>query len=574
MSGGFKSNVETNWYGSYADMPKSLDYPDYSLYESIVKSASKYPDNISYDYFGVKVSYKKFLEQIDLAANSFLELGIKKGDKVTICMPNTPEAIISFYALNKIGAISNMIHPLSAENEIKYYLQVSESVAVLTIDIAFNKFKNIICETKVQHIIVASPSDSMSKTMKFLYRLTQDTVKVPKSKNILSWKQFVKLGKNSTLNVNEHTDGSYPAAILYSGGTTGKPKGIVLSNLNFNSLALQGLVFAKVTNEDSILALMPIFHGFGLGVCIHTVQSFGATSILIPKFDLGNFHKLFNKYKPTVLAGVPSLWESMIKNENMESIDLSYLKIVISGGDSLSVSLKRRMDQFLADHGASIQVREGYGLTECVTGTCLNPSHKCKEGSVGIPYPDTYYKIVKPNTTEKVGVNEEGEICLSAPTVMLEYLKEPEETDNVLKVHDDGLKWLHTGDLGYMDDEGWVYFKTRIKRLIISNGYNIYPEHLENILDSHPLIHVSTVIGIPHVYKKQVPKAFIVLKNDVVLSEEVKNSIVDYCKKNLAQYAMPYDFEYMDELPKTLVNKVDYIKLKDTTLEKIGGVAK
>ena len=257
------------------------------------------------------------------------------------------------------------------------------------------------------------------------------------------------------------------------------------------------------------------------------------------------------------------------KNKNLQDADLSYIKCAISGGDSLSVSLKRRMDQFLKDHGATIQVREGYGLTECVTGTCLNPVHESREGSVGIPYPDTFYKIVKPGTKEKVAIGEEGEICLSAPTVMLEYLNEPAETANVLKVHDDGLKWLHTGDLGYMDEDGWIYFKLRIKRLIVSSGYNIYPQQLENIIDAHPYVHVSSVIGIPHPYKIQVAKAFIVLKNDVKVSEEVKNSIRDYCKKNLAKFAMPYEFEYRDELPKTLVNKVDYTRLERESIEKL-----
>ncbi len=562
-------NIDTRWYGSYEDMPKSLEYPDYSLYEAIVQSTMKYPKNIAYNYFGVKVNYMDFLKQIDDAAKSFKKLGIKKGDKVTICMPNTPEAIITFYALNKIGAIANMVHPLSAQNEIKHYLKVSESVAVLTIDLAYNIFKRISCETMVRNIIVATPSESMPKYMKVLYRLTQPKVEVSEDKNTITWNDFIKLGKKISYDTNENTDGQYPAAILYSGGTTGKPKGIVLSNLNFNALALQGLAFAGASKEDSLLAIMPIFHGFGLGVCVHTVFSLGASNILIPRFEVKKFHKLLKKYKPTFLAGVPSLWESMIKNKYMESVDLSYLKVVISGGDSLSVSLKRRMDQFLKDHGATIQVRECYGLTECVTGTCLNPVHMCKEGSVGIPYPDTFYKIVKPGTTEKVAIGEEGEICLSAPTVMLEYLNEPEETANVLKVHEDGLKWLHTGDLGYMDEEGWIFFKLRIKRLIVSNGYNIYPQQLENIIDAHPYVHVSTVIGIPHPFKIKVPKAFIVLKNDVVATEEVKNSIRDYCKKNLAKYAIPYEFEYRDELPKTLVNKVDYTLLEKESIAKL-----
>ncbi len=562
------SKVKTPWYGSYEDIPKHLDYPDYSLYESIRRVCEKFSENIAYDYFNRKVTFKHFLKDIDTAAKSYVAIGVKKGDKVTIVMPNTPESIISFYALNKIGAIPNMVHPLSSQNEIKHYIELSKSVAILTIDATFSTVYSIVPGTTIQNIIVASPSNSM-RYMKPVYKATQITSnRIPREKGIIKWWRFMRLAKKVKRGVDAYTDESYPAAILYSGGTTGKPKGIVLSNLNFNSLALQGVQFAKANSEDRLLAIMPIFHGFGLGVCIHTVLSVGGQSILIPRFDNKNFHKLLRKHKPTFLAGVPTLWEVMIKNPKMKDADLSFLKVMISGGDSLSISLKRRMDAFLKEHNSDIQVREGYGLTECVSGTCLNPSHMNKEGSVGIPYPDTYYKIVKAGTSEEVPYGEEGEICLSAPTVMLEYLDEPEETENTLKIHDDGLTWLHTGDLGSMDEEGWVYFKLRIKRMIVSNGYNIYPQQLENVIDAHPNVSVSTVIGIPDKNKREVAKAFIVLKNGVEPTDEVKQNIYNYCKQNIAKYALPKEFEYRDELPKTLVNKVDYTRLKEESMKK------
>ena len=560
------SKVKTPWYGSYEDIPEHLDYPDYSIYETIRRTCEKYPNEIAYDYFNRKVTYGDFLKEIDMIAKSFVAIGVKKGDKVTLVMPNTPEAIISFYALNKIGAISNMVHPLSSQNEIRHYIELSKSVAVLTIDATFATVYNIVPGTTVQNIIVASPSNSMIY-MKPIYKTTQLTSnRIPREKGIIKWWRFRRLGRKVDYGVDEYTDGSYPATILYSGGTTGKPKGIVLSNLNFNALALSSLTFVKIGVGDKILAIMPIFHGFGLGVCVHTCMSVGAQSILIPRFDNKKFHKLLKKHKPTVLAGVPTLWEAMINNPKMKNMDLSFLKIMISGGDSLSVSLKHKMDAFLKEHNADIQVMEGYGLTECVTGSCLNPQYRCKDGSVGIPYPDIFYKIVKPNTCKDIPYGEEGEICLSGPTVMLEYLDEPEETANTLKVHEDGLTWLHTGDLGHMDEEGWVYFKLRIKRMIVSNGYNIYPSQLENIIDAHPNVSVSTVIGIPHPYKREVAKAFIVLKDGIEPTDEVKQNIYNYCKQNIAKYALPKEFEYRDELPKTLVNKVDVIRLREESI--------
>lgn len=560
------SKVKTPWYGSYEDIPEHLDYPDYSIYETIRRTCEKYPNEIAYDYFNRKVTYGDFLKEIDMIAKSFVAIGVKKGDKVTLVMPNTPEAIISFYALNKIGAISNMVHPLSSQNEIRHYIELSKSVVVLTIDATFATVYNIVPGTTVQNIIVASPSNSMIY-MKPVYKATQLTSnRIPREKGIIKWWRFRRLGRKVDYGVDEYTDGSYPATILYSGGTTGKPKGIVLSNLNFNALALSSLTFVKIGVGDKILAIMPIFHGFGLGVCVHTCMSVGAQSILIPRFDNKKFHKLLKKHKPTVLAGVPTLWEAMINNPKMKNMDLSFLKIMISGGDSLSVSLKHKMDAFLKEHNADIQVMEGYGLTECVTGSCLNPQYRCKDGSVGIPYPDIFYKIVKPNTCKEIPYGEEGEICLSGPTVMLEYLDEPEETANTLKVHEDGLTWLHTGDLGHMDEEGWVYFKLRIKRMIVSNGYNIYPSQLENIIDAHPNVSVSTVIGIPHPYKREVAKAFIVLKDGIEPTDEVKQNIYNYCKQNIAKYALPKEFEYRDELPKTLVNKVDVIRLREESI--------
>jgi len=561
-----KSTIKTPWFSSYGTIPKHLNYPDHSLYETVVKTAKQYPDNISYNYYGTKVTYSQFIKQIDEASYSFKKIGINKGDKVTICMPNTPESIIAFYALNKIGAIANMVHPLSSENEIKYYLDISDSIAVIAINISAEKISHIIDDTKVKYSIIVSPKDSMPKALGMGYYITKGRkVKTPKKlRYSMSWKQFIDLGKDNVCDCNEHTKADYPAAILYSGGTTGKSKGIVLSNLNFNAVAVSGSAACETFKTgDSLLAIMPIFHGFGLGICIHTVQMLGGTSILLPQFSAKEFHKLLLKYKPNVIAGVPTLWEALLKNPKLKGVDLSFIKIVISGGDALSVPLKRRIDEFLHEHNANIQVREGYGLTECVTGTCLTPKDMYKEGSIGIPYPDTYYKIVTPQTQIEVPYGTDGEICISGPTVMTEYLKEPKETAHTLQIHEDGHLWLHTGDLGNMDNQGWIYFKQRLKRMIISNGYNIYPQTIENVIDSHPMVLMSTVIGIPHPYKVQVAKAYIVLQKGIELTEEVKKSIYEHCEKNISKYAMPYEFEYRDSLPKTKIGKIAYTVLEE-----------
>lgn len=555
--------INTSWYKSYGHIPPHLEYPDNSIWELIQDTASTYPKNITYDYFGTTINYTEFMKKIRECAKAFKALGIKQKDRVTICMPNTPEAVISFYALNMIGAIANMIHPLSAENEMKFYLNFSESKIMLAIDISCEKINNIINETKLEKVIIASAKDSMPNLTGIGYWLLQGrkTKKIQNSKFIY-YKDFIKQGEDWDQSYEIKGKGNDPAVILYSGGTTGEPKGILLSNLNFNSLAIQGLTMCDcIVSTDSILSIMPIFHGFGLGVCIHTALYAGAKAILLPQFSVKNFHKLLIKYKPNVMAGVPTLYEALLRNKHMDKIDLSHLKCVISGGDSLSVSLKKKIDQFLKEHNSNIQIREGYGLTECVTGTCLTLKDTYIEGSMGIPYPDTYYKIVNPETHDELPFNETGEICLSGPTVMLGYINNPKETAHTLQTHNDGLVWLHTGDLGTMDENGFIYFKQRLKRMIISSGYNIYPQNIENVIDSHSDVLYSTVIGVKDSYKGQRVKAFVVLKDGIKPTDEVQDSIKQHCYMNIAKYAIPKEFEFRDSLPKTLVGKVAFNKL-------------
>jgi long-chain acyl-CoA synthetase len=360
-----------------------------------------------------------------------------------------------------------------------------------------------------------------------------------------------------------------PAVILYSGGTTGVTKGILLSNLNFNALAKQIIATNPVFQPgDTMLAVMPLFHGFGLGVSIHSMLASGGCCILVPRFTAESYANLIIKHRCNFIAGVPTLYEALLRQPVMKGADLSCLKGVFSGGDSLSVELKKRFDAFLKDHHANVVVREGYGTTECVTASCLTPLHLAKEGSIGQPFPDTFYKIVRPGTQEEVPYGEDGEICLAGPTVMMEYVGHPEETAQTLQTHADGKTWVHTGDLGYMDTEGFIYFKQRIKRMIITSGYNVYPSQLENILDAHELVQMSCIIGIPDPVKIQRVKAFVMLKDGCEPSEENKAILLDYCRKNMAKYAIPYDIEFRDQLPKTLVGKVAYRVLEEEEAER------
>lgn len=561
-----KTTAKAPWIPFLGGTPASLNYFQGTMFEAVEKIAEKYPNNVAFDFMGKSTTYRTLVREIETCAKALKTIGVREGDKVTIAMPNCPQAIQMFYAVNLVGGICNMIHPLSAEKEIEFYLNESESVTAITLDQFYNKFENIRKNTKVVNIIIASVKDELSRTVKAGYMLTEGrkVKKIPSDAPVIRWKDFLRLSHHCFYNYKVERKATDPAVILYSGGTTGTTKGILLSNLNFNALGQQVIAANPMFRPgDKMLAAMPLFHGFGLGVCVHTMLSQGGRCILIPRFTAQTYAKQITKYKCNFIAGVPTLYEALLRLESMEKADLSSLKGVFSGGDSLSVELKKKFDAFLYDHHANIQIREGFGLTECVTASCLTPPHMFKEGSIGVPFPDTYYKIVEPGTDKELPYGEEGEILIAGPTVMMEYIKHPEETAATLRKHDDGLTWIYTGDLGMMDNEGFIYFRGRAKRMIISSGYNIYPGQLENIIDAHELVHMSCVIGVPDPYKMQKVKAFIMLKPGVSSGDETKEKILAYCRKNIAKYAMPYDIEFRAELPKTLVGKVAYRVLEE-----------
>ena len=445
----------------YGVVPEHLQYPDCTMYEAVERCAQKYPSYPAYVFMGRKTSYRALVAEINLCARALKAIGVRPGDKITMAMPNCPQAVTMFYAINLVGATANMIHPLSSENEIEFYLKESGSLFAVTLDQFYHKFEAIRQNVTLDNIILASIPDALSRPVRVGYMLTEGRkqARIPKDAPVLRWHEFLRRG-----------------------------------------LAYHWRYKAEKKAQDEAV-------------------------------------------------------------------------ILYSGGDSLSVELKKRFDKFLFDHHATIQVREGYGLTECVTASCLTPYHISREGSIGIPFPDTYYKIVEHGTQKEVPYGTEGEICLSGPTVMMGYLHHPEETAQTLQTHEDGLTWVHTGDLGYMDPDGFVYFRQRLKRMIVTSGYNVYPSQMENILDAHELVQMSCVIGVPDPLKMQKVKAFVMLKPGVPANEETKAVLMAYIRKNVAKYALPYDIEFRAELPKTLVGKVAYRVLEEEELKKLSETA-
>ena len=563
------------WLKYYGNTPASLDYPHKTMYQMVAAAARRKPDHIAYVFMGKKTTYREFLGRIHAAAKGLYKMGIRQGDKVTICMANTPQALDCFYALNYLGAVPNMIHPLSAAQEIAFYLNFSKSKAILTLDQFYYKVAGIL--PQLEHpteILIARVAEELPLPLSVLYPMTKGAraiKKLPKTGYTL-WQDMVKAGKDVALEPEKGTCEDC-GAILYSGGTTGTTKGIMLSNLNFNALALQTIAASGFTMEEisdmKMLSVMPVFHGFGLGIGIHTPLIAGGTCVLIPQFNVKTYAHTLVKQKPNLIPGVPTLFEALLRAEDLENADLSFLRGIFSGGDSLSPELKKKVDAFLKAHGCSEQIREGYGTTECVTASCLTPKDYARAGSIGVPFPDTFYKIVEPGTTNEVEPNIEGEICISGPTVMLGYMDNPEETRQTLRRHYDGRIWLHTGDLGHMDQDGFVYFRQRIKRMIVTSGYNVYPSQLENIIDANEKVLMSCVIGVKDPYRVQKVKAYVVPMPGVEPTEELKKEILEYCSGRIAKYAMPREIEFRKELPKTLVGKVAYRVLEEEANAKV-----
>ena len=567
---GIKRKPKAPWGKFYQKKHMNIIVPNENIYEYLYRHAQGYLDNTAIEYFGTKVTYRNFLKKIDACYKAFKGQGVRKGDVVSIISANVPEALYSFYALNRIGAVCNMLHPLLSENEIKDILNKYSTAIVVAMDITYSKLKNIIKDTEVYKTIIISAKDSMNFITKLGYELTQGykVEKPRKSDNYVYYKDFIRTYDNYALDEESKTGKDFPAAILQSGGSTGIPKGIVLSNGNFNSATIQAkIALPDLDSNDIILGIMPIFHGFGLEVSINDAFCVGAKVVLVPTFKANEFDKLLTKYKPSVLVGVPTLFEAMTNNPRMKNVDLSNLKYVIAGGDSFNKNKVDMINDFLHTHGAKTNFTQGFGMTEAVAAVSFDLKYASRPGSIGIPWPGTYVKIVKPGTDDEVPYGTDGEICISGPTVMLGYYNDEKETNNALRIHKDGNIWLHSGDIGVMDKDGFITYKQRLKRMIISSGYNVYPSQIEEVLERHPAVLDSSVIGVPHPYKVEVAKAYIVLKKGYHDSISLRNELKELCEKNLAKYSIPKEWEFRKSLPKTIVGKVDFRKLQEENMK-------
>jgi len=556
------------WLDYYADTPHSIDYPEITMYDALMQSVSRVPDKIAWDFMGTQCTYAGFSTYVDQCADAMSGLGLKQGDTVTISMPTTPQGIICFYAVNKLGAKASMIHPLSTESEIEFYLNLSGSTMALTLDAFYGKFNAVMDRTPCKRLILTKIGDFLSPVKKFGFWLTKGRKipRVPEDTRVSSWQEI--MTRSWPGKAKARMDPDDTAVILYSGGTTGKPKGIMLSNMNFICEGMMVAAWGNLDATDAILAILPIFHGFGLGVCINAAFMGGAKSILVPQFTPEIVAKLIKTKKPSFIIGVPTLYAALCKNKDFKQAKLSCLKAAFCGADTLPQTVKEEFEAVVKHQGGSVKLLEGYGLTEAVTAVMAMPMNTFRADSIGVPFPDMDAKIVRPDTTRTADLGQDGEICLSGPAVMKGYLNQKKETEKTLKIHDDGKTWLHTGDIAHQDEDGFFYFKLRQKRMIKSSGMNVYPAQVEDLLYQHPKVEEACVIGVPDPDQVERVKAFVV-KADGVKDDEasLEKELIDHCRQQLIKWSCPRTIEFRSKLPTTLVGKVAFKVLKDEELE-------
>jgi long-chain acyl-CoA synthetase len=546
------------WLRFYGKVPASLAYPEITLYEAVAATAARVPDAIAWDFLDTASTYRELLRSIDACANFLAALGLKAGERMLISMPTSPQGVIAFYAANKLGAVPALIHPLSTAPEIEHYLNASGARIALTLDAFYGRFAAVKPALPLQTLILARIPDYLSPLKKFGFWLTKGRgiPAVPKDARVRWWSELMQGDRPEAPRGGTTTRDA--AAILFSGGTTGVPKGIVLSNRNFIAEGMQAAAWCGMGEGHSILALLPIFHGFGLGVCVNAAFMVGGKSILVPMFSAEIASKLLRSKRPNLLVGVPTLYDALARDPSLAKADLSCLRGTFSGADTLPRPVKERFEKLVAQGGGRVKLLEGYGLTEAVTGIMATPLDEYREGSIGIPFPDMLAKICRVGTAEELPPGEEGEICVHGPAVMLGYLDDPEATRETLKAHADGRTWLHTGDLGRMDADGFFYFTVRAKRMIKSSGFNVYPAQVEAVLYQHPLVAEACVAGVPDPSQVERVQAFVVLKDPARANADTERALIEHCRTQLIKWSCPRAIEFRAELPKTRVGKVDY----------------
>ncbi|HHW93123.1 MAG TPA: long-chain fatty acid--CoA ligase [Clostridiaceae bacterium] len=560
---------------------ETFDIPEKTMTEMLEEVWTSRPQEQAISFLGARITYGELNERIDACIRGLAAIGFKKGDVFSFCMPNIPETVVLFYAVNRIGGICNMIHPLAPPAVVIDSVTSTKSRFLAFPELFLPRLASSLeekrCTTRLELMIVvpmAGSGDLVSRIGLWLAKGRKVTKMMPRNKHWILWKDMIKKGttRHSVL-PSEHGDPHRVSVYLHSGGTTADPKIIELSDHNFNVIAYQ-IIWAvgeqpgcSTVKGHSMVTILPLFHGFGLCIGMHSMLVNGQCCILVPQFSPDGLASVIKKHRPTLMAGVPTLFEGILNSPAMKDVDFSCFRAIFCGGDTLPPELKTRFDRFLKEHGSTCKLREGYGLTETVTVCSLSHEKTSDRNGIGFPLACMKMKIIDPVTRVTLSDGETGEICVTGPTVMRGYLNDPKATANAIRKHDDGQFWVETGDLGWRDPDGFYHFTSRIKRMIKVSGIPVYPSQVEMLIAELPEVLQVAAIGIPHPYKMQVVKAFVSVREGTdkqLLERKIKETI----RQQLLRYAVPDEIEFIDEFPKTAVGKIDTRKLEAMEQEK------
>ncbi|MET3196341.1 long-chain-fatty-acid--CoA ligase [Bacillus sp. OAE603] len=536
------------WVSQYPEqIPTTLESDFELLPIYLKKTATEYPDKKALNFLGREMTFKEIYVQSLRFANYLRNLGIKKGDRVAIMLPNSPQAVIAYYGILFADAIIVQTNPLYTERELEYQMNDSGATAIICLDLLINRVHSVKNNTKLKHIFVTSVRDYLPIIKKVLYPLSKQpkAPKIPKDPSIHQFNYIMKISAPVELELT-NTSVDDVAILQYTGGTTGFPKGVMLThkNLASNTLMSEKWLYKSRKGEEKILTVLPFFHVYGMTACMNLSIMCAYEMIIIPRFDASLMLEAIKKYRPTLFPGAPTMYIALLNHPDLSKTDISCIHSCLSGSAALPVEVQEQFEKVTGG-----KLVEGYGLSEASPVTHSNFLWDRRvSGSIGVPWPSTDAKIVSMETGEELPVREIGELIVSGPQVMKGYWNRPEETAATLK---DG--WLYTGDLGYMDEDGFFYIVDRKKDMIIAGGFNVYPRDVEEVLYEHEAVQETVVIGVPDPYRGETVKAFIVLKEGKTVTE---NELDEFSRKYLAAYKVPRQYEFRKELPKTAIGKI------------------
>ena len=539
--------------------------PALSAFEYVCQRSKNHLNDTALEYYGRKFTYADLIVNVKKTAAALRGAGVKKGDIITVVSIMTPEIIALFYAADMMGATLNLVDPRYSVEGIREYIEEVDSHLLVCLNVVYERCRQAAKRTNVEKVIVLSPADSLPPLMAVGYKLTTPD-KNKYASNVIRWKQFIKGGEGQST-ASEPYDPDHACVVVHTGGTTGSPKGVMLTDDCFNGIALQFQAYPKLFHRgQKLMNVMPPFIAYGFACGIHLPLVLGFTVIIIPNLDPAKLGSLVLKHKPEHMFGVPTHYQQLASDPKLRDKDLSFIINYAAGGDSLSRGAEQTVNDFLAAHGARYPIAKGYGMTEVSSAATVAAGLDNKPGSVGIPMVNTVVAAFEPGTDQELPIGQRGELCISGPCLMKGYYNKPEETAILLRRHPDGRVWAHTGDMGYLDEDGFVYLDSRIKRMIIRHdGFKVFPSMIENVVSRHPAVHQCSVVGCADKDHTQgrLPFVYIVLKSDTTAKKkQVIRELERMCAEELPEYVQPVAYKFISSMPMTPVGKVDYRQLE------------